>query len=285
MASPSPSSTQSSPKVTTEASLQADDISKEAESRASENSSESKDASDTQDTTATAPAEGQEGGVAKEDEELAAVQDSTSQPPLPQNEWQAVWSPPYNAYYFVNSRTQETTWINPLQPPADNETNQSPSLKDDTTSTPGASTSTSAPIEEQHAAVLPTGQLIDTAALNGIDPALAYLDPTLYAAKTTGAPGQSFTAKFNARTGRFSTDARDPSHLSEAERAKRMSSVYFDVEKWEDEVAARKAAEAKAALEAENAGEKRKRPTKQDLERFKEQKKQKKIAKQAWLRN
>jgi len=94
----------------------------------------------------------------------------------------------------------------------------------------------------------------------------------------------TFTAKFNARTGAFTAgDARDPSHLSEFERAKRMSEFYFDVSAWEKDVEARKRAEKEA--EESGVGEKRKRPNKKDLERFKEQKKQKKIAKTAWLRN
>jgi len=68
--------------------------------------------------------------------------------------------------------------------------------------------------------------------------------------------------------------------LSEYERMKRMSSVYFNMEEWEQEVAQRKQREDE---DAEN-GKKRKRPTKKDLDRFKEQKRLKKIAKTAWLR-
>src|SRR5215510_6021838 len=38
-------------------------------------------------------------------------------PPVPSaGPWQAIFSPQYNTYYFYNSVTQETTWINPLQP-------------------------------------------------------------------------------------------------------------------------------------------------------------------------
>ena len=79
---------------------------------------------------------------------------------------------------------------------------------------------------------------------------------------------------------------------------KRMSSVYFNMEQWEQEVAQRN----KQEEEEEANGKKRKRPTKKDLvrdvvkctnavhspkrlqERFKEQKRLKKIAKTAWLR-
>jgi hypothetical protein len=114
-----------------------------------------------------------------------------------------------------------------------------------------------------------------------------------------------FTAKFNRHTGAFArADARDPSHLSETERAKRMSQFYFDVDAWESELASRggsikntdphgtqagsSGAGGAASDEWEDdgaGGRKRKRPTKKDLERFKEQKRQKKLAKTAWLRS
>jgi len=116
----------------------------------------------------------------------------------------------------------------------------------------------------------------------GIDPSLAYLDPSL--ASSSGVPSNfTYTAKFNARTGAFAkADSRDPTHMSEYERAKRMSEFYFDVGAWEKDVETRKRAEDEA--EADGDGRKRKRPTKKDLERFKEQKRLKKIAKTAWLR-
>lgn len=98
------------------------------------------------------------------------------------------------------------------------------------------------------------------AAEQGIDPALAHLDPSLAASGT--APGAfTYTAKFNSRTGAFARpDARDPTHLSEYERAKRMSEFYFDVNAWEHEVEKRKLEEAQ-----EEESRKRKKPTKKDL--------------------
>ena len=98
------------------------------------------------------------------------------------------------------------------------------------------------------------------AAAQGIDPALAHLDPSLAAGPSNPA-AFTYTAKFNARTGAFTRpDGRDPSHLSEYERAKRMSEFYFDVNAWEQEVEARKLEEAH-----EEETKKRKRPTKKDL--------------------
>ncbi|EUC61458.1 WW domain protein [Rhizoctonia solani AG-3 Rhs1AP] len=60
----------------------------------------------------------------KSESEAKEEQGDDANPPLPdeplppQNEWQAVWSPAHNAYYFFNSRTSETTWVNPLDPSA-----------------------------------------------------------------------------------------------------------------------------------------------------------------------
>jgi hypothetical protein len=83
----------------------------------------------------------------------------------------------------------------------------------------------------------------------------------------------SFTARFNARTGQFTpASARQPGHLSEHERAKRMSEFYFDVGKWEEDLARRggrlMAEEDDPAGEEGAREKKRKRPSKKDLVRF-----------------
>jgi hypothetical protein len=164
--------------------------------------------------------------------------------------WQAVWSPQYNAYYFFNAVTQETTWTNPLEStssatPASDPT---PTSTDADDKGEGSSSGYSA--------------LQAAAVAQGIDPSLAYLDPSL-AGPGGSAGAYAHQAKFNARTGAFTKlDGRDPSHLSEFERAKRMSEFYFDVGQWEQDVEARKEAEAA------DGGKKRKRPTKKDLVRI-----------------
>lgn len=182
--------------------------------------------------------------------------------------WQAVFAPQYNAYYFYNSQTGETTWTNPLQPSTDSASSSSsivapntlPSTAQGTypdfdTSESPSSTSTSTPTTTPYTA-------LQAAALaQGIDPSLAHLDPTLVTATTSasGGPIPTFQAKFNARTGAFTKpDARTPGHLSEYERMKRMSQFYFDVNAWEQQVADDKE-------EEEGNGKKRKRPTKKDL--------------------
>ncbi|KAA1475291.1 hypothetical protein DENSPDRAFT_842034 [Dentipellis sp. KUC8613] len=187
---------------------------------------------------------------------------------LTAGDWQAIWSPSHNAYYFFNAATQQTTWENPLQPTA------GPSSS---SASPADASSAQTPAGAAPPAIASMYALQEAAAAQGIDPSLAYLDPSL-AGQAGPSGAYAYSAKFNARTGAFAKpDGRDPTHLSEYERAKRMSEVYFDVGAWEKEVEARKE-------EEEQNGKKRKRPTKKDLERFKEQKRLKKIAKTAWLR-
>ncbi|KAK0434869.1 hypothetical protein EV421DRAFT_1717109 [Armillaria borealis] len=164
-------------------------------------------------------------------------------------DWQAIFSPQHNTYYFYNTVTAQTTWENPLLPQPQSQ--------------PEAAASSSS---------------YDAALAAGIDPSLAYLDPALSAPAGSSSAAYTSTAKFNARTGRFTAnDARDPTHMSEYERAKRMSEFYFDVGAWESQ-------RDQQQQEEEAEGKKRKRPSKKDLDRFKEQKRLKKIAKTAWLR-
>ena len=121
--------------------------------------------------------------------------------------------------------------------------------------------------------------------LGGIDPELAFLDPSL-AYSGLRKPGTNntapvagngavptFTAKFNARSGRFASSgtggeaSRDPSHVSEYERAKRMSEVYFDVDAWKNQVDEREQVRKRALELGEDPNAKRKKPTKADLVR------------------
>ncbi|KAF9484309.1 hypothetical protein BDN70DRAFT_872809 [Pholiota conissans] len=224
------------------------------------------------------------------DEQQEASTSSAEDTPAPTadvSQWQAIWSPQYNAYYFFNAATQETTWVNPLQPEASSssgtgtEQEKAPEAEDE------EEESSTGP---QLSAVAAKHAALQAAALaQGIDPLLAHLDPTLLQSTIPGSSGPSdlptFTAKFNARTGQFApASSRTPGHLSEFERAKRMSEFYFDVNKWEEDLAKRGGRLMGEEGEEEETGKKRKRPSKKDLERFKEQKRLKKIAKTAWLR-
>ena len=185
--------------------------------------------------------------------------------------WQAIFSPHHNAYYFYNTETQETTWSNPLQPSPDpsTDTTAQPSSEPEPQSEAQPTASTSTTSTSSYTA-------LQAAALAaGIDPSLAYLDPTLSSLPTTSTSTlptlastlPTFTAKFNARTGQFTRpDARDPTHLSEYDRAKRMSEFYFDVGAWEKELAERNAGAGAEGEEGEGeGGKKRKRPSKKDL--------------------
>ena len=208
---------------------------------------------------------------------------SSTSAAAPTGNWQALWSPVHSAYYFYNSVTHETTWVNPLQPstaPDESASSSTPSASasasapatgadnpdaeaDDPSSSTAPSSSGATPVPASIAQIY---ALQEAAVAQGIDPSLAHLDPSL--AGGPSAPGGSgaynFSAKFNAHTGTFTRpDGRDPTHLSEYERMKRMSSVYFNMEQWEQEVAQRKAQEDEDAAN----GKKRKRPTKKDLVR------------------
>ncbi|KAF8624689.1 hypothetical protein AX17_007020 [Amanita inopinata Kibby_2008] len=168
--------------------------------------------------------------------------------------WQAIYSPQYNVYYFYNAETQETTWTNPLAHADSASASASTSSDIDT-----QNSMSSAGLEPQYTA------LQQAAMAQGIDPSLAYLDPSLASSvpSTSAAPGTipSFTAKFNARTGQFTRpDGRDPTHLSEYERMKRMSDFYFDVNSWEQDLAAQG-----GSIKGDELTKKRKRPSKKDL--------------------
>ena len=187
--------------------------------------------------------------------------------------WQAIWSPAHNAYYFYNSATRETTWVNPLQPgqqqqqlgedlkgkgkekaagetDGDDDKAEGQDLDDENQGNVAGPSTGATPTLTQ------LEQMQANAIAHGIDPSLAHLDPSLAAGPSL--PSGAFTARFNARTGAFTTvDGRDPTHLSEYERAKRMSQFYFDVSAWEKELEQRDIAEEER--------KRKRKPTKKDL--------------------
>ncbi|KAG6879077.1 hypothetical protein C0992_005357 [Termitomyces sp. T32_za158] len=77
--------------------------------------------------------------------------------------WQAIYSPQYNAYYFYNTETHETTWNNPIAAEDPSSTSQD--------SVPSPSTTHANSMSALEAAAIAAG----------IDPSLAYLDPSLVA--------------------------------------------------------------------------------------------------------
>ncbi|CDZ97400.1 WW domain [Phaffia rhodozyma] len=208
-------------------------------------------------------------GKEKDDEETSAVNNE---------DWQAVWSAPQNAYYFYNTKSFETTWINPLAPPPTSEPpngGSSPPWDPSAETLPGSGST-----QPRSAQPFSYGSAHRQQSQSGIDPSLAHLlpgggfsatDPSTYTAQ----------ARFNTRTGRYETPAdssRAPDHLSDHSKMKRQNDAFFDTEAWERE--------KDAAFEREQAGGgKRKKLTKSDVERFKEKKEAKKKQKNAWLRS
>ncbi|KAH9968043.1 hypothetical protein BC827DRAFT_1116192, partial [Russula dissimulans] len=289
--SPAPSMSTASPISSVGSKEQSPSLDKEEE--AQEEQEQAQDAADVADAAQSASPDVAEPVPAAAASTGAAATASSGN-------WQAIWSPMHNAYYFYNAVTHETTWVNPLQPAAaaaatagDKQDPSAPS-----TSTPPSAPASSVAAADTNAqeedpssgsssgatpvpaSVAQIYALQEAAVAQGIDPSLAHLDPSLAGPSAPGG-AYNFTAKFNAHTGTFTRpDGRDPTHLSEYERMKRMSSVYFNMEQWEQEVAQRKEREDEDAAN----GKKRKRPSKKDLDRFKEQKRLKKIAKTAWLR-
>lgn len=170
-------------------------------------------------------------------------------------DWEAVYDPQTNAYYFANSKTGETTWENPLIP-----------------SQPSTSRTAPKPLPD----------------LGGIDPELAYLDPQM--AKVIHAHSSQteprFTARFNAKTGRFEADpTRDPSRVSEYARARSQAEAFFDVAGWEKTLEKHNGRIPGTSKETRAAAlEQGKKLSKAQLNQFKLQKMEKKARNQrAWL--
>lgn len=149
---------------------------------------------------------GDEGGSENngEGEQGEPSSSTTPTPAAPVPQWQAIWSPDYNAYYFFNPTTQETTWINPLQPEASSSTSAQAadtSAATQETEDPAEEGSSTGPVlsgvAAQHAA-------LQAAALaQGIDPLLAHLDPSLLASTvpgSTGPAGSFCTHNFECHT-------------------------------------------------------------------------------------
>lgn len=221
--------------------------------------------------------EGEERNSDKENEESQGAGPGGGQPQP--HAWQAVWAPQQGAYYFWNAKTGETTWTNPLAP--------SPSAATTAAAGPSSSGATTAATA---ATAAPSTAMSDEdfAAMHGIDPDLAFLDPQLYAARLASAKGGGSAASaaaygasgaFDTRTGKFVPSAavlsgvHDPSRLSQVARSTRQMEVFFDVNAYQAE-------RAKEREEREAGGDaKRQRLNKKELKAFKEKRKEKRLKK------
>ena len=144
-------------------------------------------------------------------EQAAASPTPESSTIPPTTAWQAIFAPQYNTYYFYNSVTQETTWINPLQqqqPEASTSSTTAPSSSATETSsatgTPVAETESENQVQNEpeeedtgaqgtattaSAASARYAALQEAALAQGIDPLLAHLDPSLLAPSVPGSSG------------------------------------------------------------------------------------------------
>jgi hypothetical protein len=119
--------------------------------------------------------------------------------------WQAIWEPSANAYYFYNSETHESTWLNPRLPPDE----------------AAAYLAVNPPAYNSNAGHTPGAYGLPQSLPHETVPESVY-DPE------TGE--YAFTARFNARTGKFQNN---PEHTAENFSTKgqlmREAKEYFDV--------------------------------------------------------
>lgn len=140
------------------------------------------------------------------------IQTSSTAPatvPLAKNgDWTAIYSPEHGAYYFWNSKTQKTSWENPLEAPI------APPLPP-----------TAGPSLDRY---------------EGIDPDLAYLDPSYISNSVNDGTNFSTSARFNSRTGRFQGDpSMNPDRISDYNRSERQQEAFYDTKSWSESLGGR----------------------------------------------
>ncbi|GAA6064318.1 hypothetical protein JCM10212_006005 [Sporobolomyces blumeae] len=195
--------------------------------------------------------------------------------------WQAVFSPEANAWYFWNSQTNETTWTNPRAPGPTAGQPAGPARAEQAVDTPALPSTSAA---SSHADPSSTAS---ASSLPPIDPDLAFLDPSLARSGSSGSATQ--TAKFNARTGRFTVENShlNPDRISDYQRGQRQQEAYYDVKGWEAQLEGKGIKRPGGPSdEIEGEGATRKRPSSKQVEQFRKQKEEKKRKKlTSWLTN
>lgn len=188
------------------------------------------------------------------------------QPPLPpeappgndggdDDGWQPVWDETYQAYYFFNSLTNETTWTNPRVPTAESALVGDPPL----------------PLEDE-----PDPNLTYNPAIHGdYDPSAPYAQQPVVVA-----PGDEYVARgaFNRFTGKFqpATSRRVPETYNDENKTRRQMEFYFDVD-------AAASTHDGRSLKAERQTRKLSR---KEVKQFQEKRKARKEEKRkAWLRD
>lgn len=176
--------------------------------------------------------------------------------------WTAVWDDNAQAYYWWNTETNETTWINPEQPVYDTVTSQNPldSILD----------KIETEVKKQ---------------LDGEEAVAPVVNQASYERYFEDQPEPSYTttAHFNARTGRFTTqedlNRLNPEHLTIENRATRQMQNFFDVDRYTEERNMQR-----ASYTADGRIAKKKHLSRKEVEYFKKMKKEKKSKKaREWL--
>lgn len=143
-----------------------------------ENRQQSESTEQSGSSSSSSPEPGTGDGEAQDPPSTASSDTVANATDSPQ--WQAIWSPQYNAYYFYNPVTQETTWTNPLHP---EESSVSTVSADRTPPADAGSSNENADVGSStgltHSASSHYAALQAAAVAQGIDPALAHLDPSL----------------------------------------------------------------------------------------------------------
>lgn len=179
--------------------------------------------------------------------------------------WTAVWDDHAQAYYWWNTETNETTWINPE---SSGYTEAAPPLAENTSN----------PLDFLL-------DRIDTEVKRKLD-GQEHSEPhqPQYYDQYFEQPETSYasTAHFNARTGRFTTqddvERLNPENLTIESRAKRQMQFYFDVDSYTEE-----RNQQRSFTEDGRVG-KKKHLTRKEVEYFKKMKKEKKSKKaREWL--
>lgn len=211
-------------------------------------------------------------------------------------------------YYYWNRTTNTTTWTNPFESgaaapaaPAVASGSASPVPAAEATASTSKATSpqpgqaSNATVNDASSAISPVneeraGSSGPTAAeFGGIDPDLAYLDPSL-ASRAKGAGGAgAYVARFNARTGKFEADpTKTPDRVSDVQRAKRQNQFYFDYDGWQATLAQQQEQNTlkRGNGDVDDEANKKHRPSKKEMEAIRMRNKEKKDKKQkGWLLN
>src|SRR5579859_7949173 len=121
--------------------------------------------------------------------------------------WKAIWEPTANAYYFYNSETKESTWLNPRLPPEE-----------------------AAAYLAAHPPTLDPTSVHSSESHNLLQPSLLPTEVVPESVYDTESGNYAFTAHFNAKTGKFQNN---PEHTAENFSTEgqllRTAKEYFDI--------------------------------------------------------